>query len=219
MRKLSLMILGVLLGSALYAQDAKFGVMGGLNLSNITKSTGTDLYGSDYQDETYGNQVKPGLAVGVYGNFGFPGNDVVSLNPELYYSQLGSKFKADDSNVDAEINRNLHFLELPVLLKFNIERFHIIAGPTVSYLLSGKDKYSGEVDFPGIGVVDGSSDYDLDMDDFNRFTFGGKAGIGFDVTDNFKIFGAYNLGFTDLYKSDNAEGFNSNIQVGAGYTF
>lgn len=217
MKKVALLITGVLLGGALYAQEARVGVMAGLNLSNLTKSTGTDLYGEEYSEETYGNTMKPGLAAGFYANIPFPGNDVVSLNPELFYSQLGAKFESD--NGDVELKRNLHFIELPVLLKFNIvPSFHILAGPSVSFLMGGKDKFEGEGNVLGIDISS-DGEQELDMDDFNRATFGGVVGVGFDVTSDFKVFGKYGLGFTDLYKNDDAEAFNSNIQVGVGYNF
>lgn len=191
--------------------------MGGVNLANMTKSTGTDLYGEEYSDETYGNTVKPGLALGVYANIPFAGNDVVSLNPELFYSQLGAKYESDDGNV--EFNRNLHFIELPVLLKFNIvPAFHVLAGPSVSYLVSGKDKFEGEGTVLGIDI-DSESEQELDMDDFNRASIGGVIGLGFDAAENLKVFGKYGLGFTSLYKDDDIEAFNSNIQVGVGYSF
>nr|WP_262713166.1 porin family protein [Anseongella ginsenosidimutans] len=191
--------------------------MGGVNLANLTKSTGTDLYGEEYNDETYGNMVKPGLALGVYANIPFPGNDVVSLNPELFYSQLGARYESD--NGDVEFNRNLHFIELPVLLKFNIvPAFHVMAGPSFSYLMGGKDKFEGEGTVFGVDISS-ESEQDLDMDDFNRASIGGVIGLGFDATENFKVFGKYGLGFTDMYKSDDSEAFNSNIQVGVGYSF
>src|SRR3546814_733744 len=217
MKKLSLLIVGVRLGSTLLAQEARFGVMGGANLANLTKSTGTDLYGEEYSEETYGNTIKPGLALGVYANVPFAGNDVVSLNPELFYSQLGAKYESDDGNV--EINRNLHFIELPVLLKFNIvPAFHIVAGPSFSYLVGGKDKFDGEGTVFGIDI-DAEGEQELDIDDFNRAGIGGTVGLGFDATENFKVFGKYSLGFTDLLKNDDSEAFNSNIQVGVGYAF
>ncbi|MFS8616599.1 MAG: porin family protein [Solitalea sp.] len=217
MKKLSLMIMGVLLGGTLLAQEAKFGVMGGLNLSNLTKSTGTDLYGEEYSEETYGNTVKPGLALGVYANIPFAGNDVVSLNPELFYSQLGAKYESD--NGDVEIKRNLHVIELPVLLKFNIvPAFHLVAGPSFSYLVGGKDKFDGEGTVFGIDISS-EGEQDLDMDEFNRAAIGGVVGLGFDATENLKVFGKYGLGFTNLLKNDDAEAFHSNFQIGVGYSF
>src|SRR3546814_10125463 len=123
--------------------------MGGANLANLTKSTGTDLYGEEYSEETYGNTIKPGLALGVYANVPFAGNDVVSLKPELFYSQLGAKYESDDGNVD--INRTLHFIELQVLLQFNIvQAFHTVARHRSSSLVGGRDKLDGEGQVFGI---------------------------------------------------------------------
>src|SRR3546814_10074049 len=63
---------------------------------------------------------------------------------------------------------NLHFIELPVLLKFNIvPAFHIVAGPSFSYLVGGKDKFDGEGTVFGIDI-DAEGEQELDMDDFNR---------------------------------------------------
>src|SRR3546814_5294466 len=118
MKKLSLLIVGVRLGSTLLAQEARFGVMGGANLANLTKSTGTDLYGEEYSEETYGNTIKPGLALGVYANVPFAGNDVVSLNPELFYSQLGAKYESDDGNRSEE-----HTSELQSLMRISYAVF------------------------------------------------------------------------------------------------
>src|SRR3546814_12119386 len=67
--------------------------------------------------------------------------------------------------------------------------------------------------------IDAEGEQELDMDDFNRAGIGGTVGLGFDATENFKVFGKYSLGFTDLLKNDDSEAFNSNIQVGVGYAF
>src|SRR3546814_11899778 len=75
---------------------------------------------------------------------------------------------------------NLHFIELPVLLKFNIvPAFHIVAGPSFSYLVGGKDKFDGEGTVFGIDI-DAEGEQELDMDDFNSAGIVGTVGLGLD---------------------------------------
>ena len=140
----------------------KFGLKGGLNFTNM------------YIDKVGDDKMKVGWHAGVFAKF--PLAKGVSLQPELLYSNKGSKLNYTDQLIGAgEYRFNLNYWELPVLLSFNIaENFHINAGPYIAYLSK-----ADITDINDNGTVDQL--VKLNEDSFKRWDAGAAAGIGFDV--------------------------------------
>lgn len=184
--------LAVLISSGTFAQEqqtvgepvptTKFGIKGGLNLSN--------LYVSDVKDEN----MKVGFNAGMFAKI--PLTRGVSLQPELLYSQKGSKVTYDNIYGSGEYRYNLNYVELPLSFVFNVARnFNLHAGGYASYLVGANIKQlKSNGDLNTIA--------DLKADDFNRFDFGVLGGLGVDVQ-NFSIGARYNYGLRDIGKSGN----------------
>lgn len=156
----------------------KFGIKGGLNFSNM------------YIDNVGDEKMKLGWHAGFFGKF--PLTRGVSLQPELLYSSKGTKLNYTAPLIGAgEYRFNLNYVELPVLLAFNLgENFHINLGPYVAYLA-----HADITEIENDGTVDEL--LELDEKDFKRWDFGAAAGIGFDV-EKFTIGARYTLGLTEI---------------------
>jgi hypothetical protein len=182
----------------------KFGIKGGLNFSNM------------YIDDVGDEKMKLGWHAGFFGKF--PLTRGVSLQPELLYSSKGTKLNYTAPLIGAgEYRFNLNYVELPVLLSFNIgENFHINVGPYAAYLA-----HADVTEIENDGTVDEL--LELDEEDFKRWDFGAAAGIGFDVN-KFTIGARYTLGLTEIndatiLSSIAPNSKNSAINVFIGFAF
>lgn len=164
----------------------KFGIKGGLNLTN--------LFVNDVNDE----HMRVGLNGGVYAKL--PVTKGFSIQPELLYSGKGAKLEYNNFlEGSGEYRFNLHYVELPVLAVINVAKnFNIHAGPYVSYLAGASIS-----DLNDDGTI--SNIKDLKADNFNRFDYGLAAGLGIDVQ-NFTIGARYNYGLHEIGKSGSLSG-------------
>ncbi len=169
--------------SAESSLSPKFGIKGGLNLTNFSSE--------DFND----NHLKAGFNVGVFSKI--PVTTGFSIQPELLYSLKGTK--SDYSNFiqgNGEYRFNLGYIELPVLAVVNLTRnFSIHAGGYAAYLTNANIK-----DVNNDGTIQGITDFNAD--NFNRFDFGLAGGAAFDI-ENFTIGARYNYGLTKIGKSGN----------------
>ncbi len=128
------------LSSPLFAADGKmmFGVKGGLNLANII--------GEDVEN----NSMKVGFVGGAFMCYNL--TEIFAIQPELLYSMKGVKYEVGL----LEVNQNLNYFEIPLLLKVNL--------PT-----EGKIKpslYAG----PALGILMSAEVEDLDVKDYMKGT-------------------------------------------------
>ena len=216
-RKLSVLFMGIVLltSTAAYAQEqqttaesglsAKFGIKGGLNLTNL------------YVDNASSEHMKAGFNAGVFAKL--PITKGFSIQPELLYSVKGAKDTY--SNVlqgDGEYRFNLGYMELPVLAVVNLApNFNLHLGGYAAYLVSANVK-----DVNSNGDIQGASD--LNTDNFKRWDFGLIGGLGFDIQ-NFTIGARYNYGLSQIGKSGSLSGDltknskNAGISVYVGIAF
>lgn len=155
----SLMVVAICgAGSFATAQDAQFGIKGGVNFSNIVG--GDDGEGID--DEN----ILTSFHLGVFTQIGV--SEVFYIQPELVYTRKGAEL---DSNLFGDTQLNLDYLELPVMFRIQIlESINLEAGPYAAYLLNSKitnDNRSGELN--------------IDTDNFRKLDYGLAAGVGFDL--------------------------------------
>ena len=100
------------------AQEAKFGIKAGANLSN---------FGGDIED----TDSKIGLQIGGFADIKI--SDKFAVQPELLFSMMGAK--------EGDASLNLNYIAVPVMAKFfATEQFSIEAGPQVGFLMSAKAK-------------------------------------------------------------------------------
>jgi hypothetical protein len=113
------------------SRNTGFGIKGGFNLA--------DVYGDNKKNYTDGSNYKS-FHAGIYGQYGF--NSRLSIQPELLYSRQGFEGTSTYTNTTVTPNttttvkeRRLDYIQLPVLLVFNVlDNVSIHAGPQVSLL-------------------------------------------------------------------------------------
>lgn len=172
--------------------QSKFGIKGGLNLTNL------------YVDEADDENMKAGFNAGIY--WKLPVAKGFSIQPELLYSQKGTKATYDNFlQGSGEYRFNLNYVELPLLAVINLGKtFNIHAGPYVGYLLSANVKDANDD-----GTIGGIAD--LNEDNFERWDIGLAGGIGLDV-ENFTIGARYNYGLGEIGKSGLAGQLTNNAK-------
>jgi hypothetical protein len=163
----------------------KFGIKGGLNMSNL------------YIDNVSDEHVKIAGHIGFYGKL--PIARGISLQPELLYTSKGAKTTYNNiAQGSGEYRFNLNYVELPVLLVFNIvKNFNIHAGAYAAYLVSANVKNLRD------GTIQGFTD--LNADNFSRSDYGLVGGLGVDI-DKFTIGARYSYGLRQVGKSGTLSG-------------
>ncbi|HEY4618626.1 MAG TPA: porin family protein [Flavobacterium sp.] len=189
------------------AQDVKFGLKGGLNLSTWTGDTeGADL------------KSRVGFNAGGFALIKL--SEKVSLQPEVVYSTQGTKIDNFTANVGGtdytgDINFNLSYINVPVMFKYYVaEKFNLGAGPQVGFLTSAES----------VTKLNGYSQTDTQdvKDSFETVDFGLNFGAGYDFDAHFSADIRYNAGLSNIAKTepgDDTKMHNSVLSLSLGYKF
>ncbi|UTN06120.1 PorT family protein [Flavobacterium bizetiae] len=211
--KKSMLIIGALfLSVTVMAQTekVKLGVKAGLNLSSLSFDE-SELNSSNKTGFTAGIMVEIPLAK----NF--------SLQPELLYSQQGTKSSFSDSDVTNSHYKStidLNYLNIPVMLKYYVLKgLSVQAGPQIGILLKANNKYQDNF----LGYENHESfdlkDYATGLDTSVNF------GLGYQFKDKFYTDARYNLSYSNVFKEGDVGHFINNdmknrvFQITVGYFF
>ena len=184
---------------------AKFGIKGGLNLTNL------------YSSEANTDHLKAGFNAGVFAKL--PVTKGFSIQPEILYSLKGNKSTYDNVlQGSGEYRFNLGYVEVPVLAVVNLApNFNLHLGGYAAYLVNANVKnVSSNGDVQGVT--------DLNTSDFNKWDFGLAGGLGFDIQ-HFTLGARYNYGLSHIGKSGEASGQllgnakNEGLSVYVGFGF
>jgi len=157
------------------------------------------------------------IFAGVDYNMPITGDLMVNIGGQLRYStESGSGSVLGLAS--AEHTTTLFSLDVPILLNYGFNltsdlRLTLFAGPKLSYYLSGKTEYKGNV----LGLISGSTESEWFGDDnaYDPFNLTGTFGLAFSYN-QFRLFGGYNLGLIDLDHNDNLETTVSGLFFGLG---
>lgn len=132
MKKIILSAIAVMAFALGNAQETRFGIKGGLNISNVV---GGDV---DNTKSLVGFHVGGLAEIHVVEKF--------FIQPELLFSAQGTKF---DGPLGADGDIKLNYLNIPVLAKYYIvdDKFSVEAGPQLGVLLSAKAEGEDIKDF------------------------------------------------------------------------
>lgn len=186
------------------AQDVKFGIKAGLNLSSWT-------------GDTQGMNLRPRLGINVGGFAEIRFLDQFSIQPEILYSAQGTRFKNVGATVNGQyfkgdIKWNLSYINIPLMFKYTTNnKSYFEAGPQIGFLLSAK--FRGE-----------------DIHNLYKSTdFGFNLGCGYNFTENIAVGIRYTIGLTDVNDASdeyqdypdlyNASFKNSNFALSLAYKF
>jgi hypothetical protein len=167
------------------AQGPMFGVKGGLNYSTLAVD--------EADDET----SRWGYNFGVFARTA--PESPIGLQVELLYCTKGSTTTYDAlfGLIEQEVDFNLNYLELPLMASFRFgELVELQAGAYAAYLVGASISSSGDL---------GSSDDNLDREDFTDLDFGVVGGVAFNLGPNAQIGVRYLHGMTNIADSDGAD--------------
>jgi hypothetical protein len=188
MKKISLLMLTFFLAFASFAQDAKFGLKGGLNVATLSNSQGTDF------------NTKLGFHAGLLAHIHL--SPSLALQPEITYSSQGAKYTASD--VEHELG--LNYINIPLQLQYMFDNgFRIQTGPQLGILASVNDKLND--------VETGN----FTSDDFKSIDFAWSAGLGYLTYSGFGIDARYNFGLSNINDFGTNNLKNNVFQVGLFY--
>ena len=200
--------LGLVAGTFAFAQTTpQFGLKAGINVASISKD--------GYDDA----KAKVGFAGGAFVNI--PVAEQFSIQPEVMYSQMGSKvtksvsrtFLGNTYEARSTAKLNLDYVTVPIMFQFRATpAFYIEAGPEFGFLTSAKAKDINTTYVNG-SPENSSTNTSEDMkDSFSGFNMGAALGLGYDITPNFGINARYVAGFTDINKKDSNTNGNTSLQ-------
>lgn len=177
---------------AAHAQGVRFGVKAGANLSNLS--------GNVVNQDFYKNRW--GFHGGVMVNFGL--GDIVSIQPEVLYSQKG--FKYSDTQIGTIRNTGnvrYDYLDVPLLVRVRAAGLFFEVGPQYSYLLNVSTDRTQTVGGTVVGNIGSGT---TNLDNVRRNELGYVGGLGYQASNGVMLGVRYNGAFTDFAK----DGYSSN---------
>ena len=184
----------------------------GYNMANITL---LDKYGAD---------PRHAIHAGISAEYAL--NEMISIEPGVYYSLQGAAFKIGS----VKFGLNSDYLNVPLLFKFYVANgFNVFAGPQFGYLTSSRFKVK-----TGINLIDDILNIvsnNLDLTRYQKdFDVAIVAGLGYQLTNGFNISASYHFGmikvpdFGEFQWGDETFSFNPDatnrvLQVSIGYRF
>jgi len=177
----------------------QFGVFGGLSVAD-------QWYGDDY--DGFSQKSKAGGIVGV--QLALPISYGWYVQPEVSYSNLGSRYYQSTSDYEGNVNSNVNYLNVPILFKYQepFTGLGVFFGPQYSYLLNAKDKPTGP---------DRNNYSSVDLTDYyHRSDLSGVVGLEYYFPNNgmpgakFGLSMRYQFGFLNI--NNGAQVFNNTYQ-------
>lgn len=126
----------------------------------------------------------------------------VGFQPEVIFSQQGSKFKYSSS--DPSLENNFSYVNIPLMVKlYTVAGLNLQVGPQIGFLTSAeKEDYASGQGGP-------ITEQDI-KDDMKKMDFSLSLGVGWDLPFGLTIDGRYNWGLSD----NNDKVTNSGAPVG-----
>lgn len=178
--------------------QVKFGPKVGVNLSTMTlKSSGI----------SFDPSMQVGFHVGVISEISVTDNLV--LQPGIFYSTKGSKFKVSYSQLSYEASIAPSYVDIPVNVLYYFgsgkTKISLFAGPYLAYGISGKSENDGETSDISFGNTDNN--------DMKPLDFGLNIGVGVNLN-GLVISAQYGLGLANLVPSSTSDGEMKNRVIG-----
>jgi len=186
------------IGFTAKAQDIKYGIKAGVNFATLT--------GDDVPEEL---ESRTGFHVGAVAEFKL--TEQFSIQPELIYSQQGTKFDTVEEGVSVKSTLKFDYLNLPILAKYYIlEGLSLEAGPQIGYRVSAKVK----LEAPSLG----EAEYDT-KDTTKAIEFGVAGGVAYDLPMGLFFQARYAAGLSKINDDNDGDIKNGVFSLSAGFKF
>lgn len=195
-----------------------FGVRAGLSSAGLQGDAVNSLKNTlDFTNGMVTSGYRTGFFAGTYATVLL--NDMISLEPALYYSQKGYALEGSlntkatkflSANVKAQLNSQ--YIDMPVLLKVNYNGFQLFAGPQVSYLVQADLRTTAGV--LGVNLLNRKINA---ASQFNRWDAGLTGGIGYQFTNGINVMAAYDYGLSKADANKSLNSYNRSFKVGVGF--
>lgn len=184
MKKAVLLSFILFISFKLFSQGASGGFKAGLNLSNQTVTINADEEDTD---------VRVSAHFGVY--FFFPFKEKFGLQTEVLYSSQGSEYSSGKYF-------RFGYINVPVLARFNFNKFNFHLGPQVGFLVGAKMDDSAWPDFAGY---------------FNETDLSIATGVGYDTPVGLSFGTRFSFSLLDISELEYWSFKNQNLQFYVGY--
>lgn len=131
----------------------------------------------------------------------------IGVQPEVIFSQQGSKVKINSQDLKSSFN----YINIPIIVKlYTIAGINIQVGPQFGFISSAETDTIDE-----FGNVKSGQDI---KDELKTSDFSAALGVGWDLPFGLSIDGRYNLGLSDISKNAAAESIKNQVwQISVGY--
>ena len=191
---LKFIVLLLLAGNLVSAQNLSFGPMAGLSVSGLSGKEDT--------------RSKTGLVAG--GFFNYSSKKWFGVGVQILYNQLGAKLSASNDAI------NLNYLQVPVLLTYYLSgnnsvgsfRPKLFAGPHMNFLLNAKNNAGNDLNSKGVYK---NSDFGVTLGGGFNYALANRIWLNFDVR--------YGIGLTDAKQAPDVDVSNRALGVNVGVSF
>jgi hypothetical protein len=221
MKRQILLFASIIISTLAIAQSKPtFGIRAGASHSGMKGETVDNLENMlDFANGMITTNNRTGFFVGGYASI--PVSTLLSVEPALYYTQKGYDLKGDLNikgmaflGANAKAKLNAQYIDMPVVLKANMNGFQVFAGPQISYLTHADLRTTAGVF--GINLLNNKMDA---SDQFNRWDAAVTAGVGYQLSRSLNITAAYDHGLSRVDKNQNLNAYNRAFKVGLGVSF
>ena len=174
------------------AQNARFGLKAGLNISNINSNNTGNL------------DPKAGVNAGALVNI--PLQYSWAVQPEIYFSSQGAKYYSYNDGYEHQLI--LNYVNIPLLIQYKLRGgVFLETGPQVGFLTDAKDK---------VGSIETGNVYNSD---FKNVDFSWSFGLGYKSISGLGVDLRYNPGISNVNNLGNEILHNNVLQLGLFYLF
>jgi hypothetical protein len=220
MKKRILLFASVVIASVAMAQQPSVGMRMGAASSGMRGDAANSLRDLlDFSNGAIKASNTTGFFAGVYTSI--PVSDKISIEPAIYYAQKGYELRGELNmkgveflGVNAKAQLNSQYIDVPVVVKANLNGFQLFAGPQISYLTKADLKTTAGA--LGFNVLNSKVDATQQL---NRWDAAITGGVGYQFGNGMNITAAYDHGLMKADANKNMESYNHSFKVGVGFTF
>ena len=203
-----------------FAQQITFGGAAGITNTGMRGDAVQSMQQLfDVTDGILSTRSVTGFYAGGFTNI--PVSKNISIEPGLYYSAKGYELSGSYSikgigllSAQASTRLQSSYIDMPVLLKINLNGFQVFAGPQLSYLTGAKINTSA-----GISIFNLINNKTSVTNRLNRWDAGLTAGVGYQFSNGIRITGSYDHGLSKVDAGQNINTYNKGFKLGAGFSF